>query len=342
MFDVGDKRTDQIVKLIQGIVALSAIAGAIWTYFDYKREKSLLDNERTRIGNAQILALAEIERKSKYISLQQQKFSLEQSKINSQLESDRSQIAIRQQALALKQSELTAGTEVARQALSVELLKLDQRIKGNELRLTEQGRISYTTDFNIQCTNNYGQYEATLGVTIKNTSTQDVEISWTLLERFLGRTTGGGSFDFLQINPPPIPVVGIEAAGPVTWQSVGYAAHVYYGVESPRSDYEFARGGGMTKVIRPGDEARGRYDFDIWAPPGARAGVSFSWGLDRAFSGDGIFHDRSWSLLPECGGPETKEMTSTDAGTKTSGGRGQLRSQRSSGGSRQPNEHHLD
>ena len=296
---------------------ISGLAGAIWGLWLYLDHTHLQEKEKTeqlRLGNQkqqlelqQSQLLAETERERSRIMLEQQKHSLEQSKLTASTERDRGDVLLAQQKQTLEQSRQSSATELEKLRLSTRAAELETRLKQSQVKLAEQGRLTTKSDIDVKCNDDRETYVVTFHFLGTNSSSADVELTYTILYWFVGlpppRDSSAGP-NMTPINAPPIPALYIDmnTTSPINWKQKGYLAHLYPNTLHNPNDLgvRFRSGGGATGVLRPGESGTLDYDFIASGPSGTRVAVTFAYGLDGGLIGPNIRHARAWIELPRC------------------------------------------
>jgi hypothetical protein len=307
---------DQVLKLLQAVAILVAAAWTFWIYVAHDRDRRKLEDARLSLETKQLelntlqtQSLQGTEQELRKTALEQQKLNLRQNELTASTEVNLKRVQLAQQELSLRQDSLGADTELQRQKLAVDLLSLEKGLKRGELDLAQQGRATYTTDLDVSCSSTLGQYDASLTFLIKNTSNGDVTVSWTLISTFIGTIIAENAESVQYVNSPPVPLVGFETPGSIEWASAGMPlAFIYANEEGERrenvasmlSRFEARHGGGGTKKLRFSDSVGATQNFIFRASSNDYFGITFSFGLDGATYGDGLFHERMYSSVPEC------------------------------------------
>ncbi|MBC8641296.1 hypothetical protein IAG25_31235 [Caballeronia sp. EK] len=216
-----------------------------------------------------------------------------------------------------KQEEFrTRQMELTNQQLEIQaqetraLADIDVRAKQDQLnyqiRDLEYGKIKVTHSLKIAC-EEPGKYTAEFIFKIENVSKTDVEVSWTLLHRYLGIFITPKATDvIMQLNHPPVPVIGLAPSGPISWRDQGYWGAYY---DSPRAkssanhlrEYIFHRYGQGTKYLHPGEKSEGSDDLVIFSKPGNYIGVVLSMELDdKSANVNNRNHVFDWEVLKPC------------------------------------------
>lgn len=305
-----------------------------------KTEQLRLSNEQQRASNAQTLALAQTERETKQIGLDQQKASLRQFELTASTEAQRAATLLEQQKFSLQQSRLLADTEIRKHELAVQTAEMDNKLKAVDLKLKEQGRIAGDADIDIDCEKDKSYFgvfnviientsaidvelsaavnhkyigkltppnQATPGLpSVGRPRSRDESDS---LARFLSGNFGDDSvldanLDIATVNAPPIVLTAQRSRGRIAWTNVGghqafsYPNTKYEGIQS--APLRWQRGGGGTKLLRPGDQSLFQENFVVSAPAGTWLAIVHSVSIDGATGGDGLFHYTRWIRLPEC------------------------------------------
>ena len=76
--------------------------------------------------------------------------------------------------------------DIERSKATANIIELEKNIKTAELRDIIQGRIATKYEFNVECSDKPGMYNANFSYRFENISKSQIEISWTLLHRFIG------------------------------------------------------------------------------------------------------------------------------------------------------------
>lgn len=302
---------ESFLKLAQ-VAAIAGTAGwTLWAFLSFQSEQEKLRtdqmrlaNEQQELNNRQIKALAETDKETKRITLEQQKLTLRQAELTAASETERAKVSLEQQKFTLAQNKLLSDTDIERAKTSAQILELEKALKTSQVKDVQQGRIAAKVQLNIKCESEPGQYFGTLFYHFENASKTNVEISWTLLHRFIGTLSSEREDDsIIQVNDPPTPILGLEAPGPIVWKEVGHQGALYPGTAATaalrRTRFRFRAGGG-TKDLRPGDYAGADDNFVIASTPGKWVATVLSVGIDAGTSAESVFHYRRWERLSTC------------------------------------------
>ena len=173
-------------------------------------------------------------------------------------------------------------------------LKLQQEIF--EFQETQEGRISGLAQASIKPSEKKDLAMVTLSLQLTNTSRNLVEVSWVLVQCYLGSISDAKNTGLmpLRVNQPPLAFIRPAEEGPVQWKDCGYVGFFYPGSEVEKrlkeSDYKFSSGGGGTKQLLPGDSSGLTDYYLVKRNPGQWIGLVVIVGLDRATEGKGLYH----------------------------------------------------
>ncbi|WP_326543722.1 hypothetical protein [Pseudorhodoferax sp.] len=294
---------------------LSIVLGAIWVfalYFDFRRDQEKLKTEQIRLSNeAQLLSnnqikeMAHVEQRAKEIALDQQRLSLKQAELLAANERDRARVSLEQQRLSLQTSRLTAEADVEKARLAARIAELDSKLKSSQVAFATQGRISTEVTLQVFCPKHNGPYEAHFEYAVTNSSTTDVELTWTMVHMYLGTVKPVPGKKFATVNNPPVGIFNVKPEGDIEWEELNRTGSILEGRDRLRlalleAGWMLRRGQGATNILRPGDRGLEREVHLIYGTPDQHIGFSLAFGLDSAIGGDGTYRRSRSQQLANC------------------------------------------
>jgi hypothetical protein len=247
----------------------------------------------------------EFDRKGKELIERQQRMALDQATVS-----------LAQQKLTLEQSRVLKDTEIARAELSKRALELDNVIKDLTIHEAREGRISGSAGLTLRQRAAGDLTDAVFRLRLVNTAKTKVEISWILVQWFLGHRGEAAQPDFVRVNPPSSGLQGREPEGPILWKQSGYKGYLY--PETRVAEYLkkltglVFEPGGPTKVLLPGDSAGFEQGFQITRRSDNWIGFVASVGIDGGYSGHQLFKYVSYCDMDS---PQTTCDSETKAGS---------------------------
>ncbi|CAB3808184.1 hypothetical protein LMG28688_06712 [Paraburkholderia caffeinitolerans] len=211
-------------------------------------------------------------------------------------------------ALQLKISNNQAEIQLhdAQQIHDVDLeAKKAERIQ--QIKDLKVGKVKITQTLDISC-DGFGKYAAVYHYDIENIAKSDVEVSWTLIERFSGvMDKKRPSSLIVPLNEPPILAIPRHTDGIITWTLQGYSG-AYFGSDRARKSIEslpmfnFDEWGQGTMNLHPGEKSEGTDRLAVFAKPGDFIGEVLSMELNDGLNenGDNRTHLTDWRQLPFC------------------------------------------
>lgn len=286
-------KADSVLKLLQIMALVAAAVWTLWLYQQHDRESGQLDLEARRLANKQTKDLAELERDSRSLARDQIKFALDQAKLLSDTDRRAKELALRQQTLAYQQSVLTADTARDQLRFSTNLTDLEGRIKGVDLSLRQQRRISYTAETSASCeiaTPN--KYRVKFHGAVSNSAEAPVEVTWSFIRVFFGTDNASLSSSLGNITAENnLPYLFEEpTTQPINWIERHKRGYYYEGVDLPSHFIELIHGTGGTGAtgrLLSGSTNGFTDSFVAFGRPGDRVAVVWLFGLNGRWISEG-------------------------------------------------------
>jgi hypothetical protein len=217
---------------------------------------------------------------------------------NKQEEFRTRQMQLSNQQLEIQEREARALQDVQVRAKEAEF--------SYQIRDLQSGKMKVTHHLDIDCQKS-DKYSGSFGYKIENFSKTDVEVSWTLMQRYLGILTMPKDQEaIVALNDPPIPMINDYPEGPINWKDQGYWGAYYDSTHATLSiaefpQYKFHMYGQGTKYLRPGEYSEGEDNFVVFSKPGNYVAVVLSIEFnDKSGDRNSRTHVFNWDELKPC------------------------------------------
>lgn len=230
-----------------------------------------------------------------YLAFRKEHEALQLQKM--QFEREQQSVLKEQQQIALHMAKLsTISIEGKNRLQEIELRsKVNERIERTADDLTVVEIQEYDDGTRL--------YKLTLSAGVKNISDTPVEISWTVIEYFVGELPEGVPSKRSIFRIDPLPRLLREPAEDSIWTRVGWDAHVLATTKSDLEwlrNYEPEKGGGMTAHLAKEEESFFAYEYILRANPNELVGFTLNFAVSSEENDGGLaWYFSNFKLLSE-------------------------------------------